>query len=113
MGKPKPAQYLDRLHNLTIRISGQQKNQIINHAESKGLTVSQLIEFAVWEFIRLDKGIPNPGPSQFKKATPEEMLRSYLSGETLLQPCGKTSCEQRLTTFQGMEFCETCNVRIS
>lgn len=113
MTKPKRAKYLDRLHNLTIRISGEQKNLIIDHAESKGLSVSQLVEYAVWEFIRLDKGIASPGPSQFKKVTPEETLRSYLSGETLLQPCGKPSCDQRITMFQGLEFCETCNIRIA
>lgn len=110
--RPQRAKYLDRLHNLTIRISGEQKNRILDHAESKGISVSQLVEFAVWEFIRLDKGIPNPGPSQFKKPTAEDVLRGYLSGESVLQPCGKVACDQKIVKFQGLEFCETCNVRV-
>jgi len=113
MTKPQRAQYEDRLHNVGIRISGKQKNLIIDHAESKGISVSQLIEYAVWEFIRQDKGIPNPGPSQFRQATPQEELRAYLSGETILQPCGLKQCDQQLTKFQGFLFCETCNLRIA
>lgn len=112
MSEPQKAKYEDRLYNVGIRISGKQKNLIIDHAKSKGISVSQLIEYAVWEFIRQDKGIPSPGPSQFAKTTPEDEIRAYLSGQTLLKPCGKTQCEQVSVMFQGMEFCDTCNLRI-
>lgn len=112
MPEPRRADYDDRLYNLGIRISGKQKNQIIDFAKSKGISVSQLIEYAVWQFIREDKGIPAPGPSQFAKITPEDQVRAYLTGVNLLQPCGQQSCKQEVVMFQGMEFCETCNLRI-
>ena len=112
MPEPRRADFDDRLYNLGIRISGKQKNQIIDFAKSKGISVSQLIEYAVWQFIREDKGIPAPGPSQFAKVTPEENIRAYLTGVNLLQPCGQQSCKQETIMFQGMEFCETCNLRI-
>jgi len=112
MPEAQRAQFEDRLYNLGIRITGKQKNLIIDHAKSRGMSVSQLIEYAVWQFIREERGIPAPGPSQFAKVTKEEMIRAYLTGETLLQPCGKIECKQDLVMFQGMEFCETCNLRI-
>lgn len=112
MAKPKRADYEDRLYNVGIRISGKQKNHIIDFADSKGITVSQLIEYAVWQFIRNDKGIAAPGPSQYAVITPEENIRAYLTGETLLQPCGKVECKQDIVMFQNMKFCETCNLRI-
>lgn len=112
MPEPRRADFDDRLYNLGIRISGKQKNQIIDFAKSKGISVSQLIEYAVWQFIREDKGIPAPGPSQFSVATPEDQVRAYLTGVNVLQPCGKTECKQDIVMFQGMQFCETCNLRI-
>lgn len=112
MPKPQRAQYDDRLYNLGIRIMGKQKNMIIDYAQSQGISVSQLIEYAVWEFIRQEKGIASPGPSQFRTATIQDELRAYLSGESLMKPCGKQECNQVSILFQGMEFCETCNLRI-
>lgn len=112
MPEPRRADYEDRLYNLGIRIPGWQKNQIIDFCKSKNISVSQLIQYAIWQFIREDKGIPAPGPSQYAVVTPEETIRAYLTGETLLQPCGKIECKQDLVMFQGMTFCETCNLRI-
>lgn len=113
MTQPKRAQYDDRLYNVGVRITGQQKNLIIEHAEKLGIPVSQLIEYAVWLFIREDKGIPAPGTAQFRIPNHQDELRSYLSGETLLKPCGQKECDQRLTKFQGLIFCNTCNLRIA
>jgi hypothetical protein len=112
MVAPQKAEYPDRLYNVTIRISGKEKNQIIEHAEKLGISVSQLINYAIWTFVRSGEGIPSPGPSQFAKTTNEDVIRSYLTGITLLKPCGQVSCDQQLVMFQGMEFCETCNLRI-
>ncbi len=112
MAEPRRAEYQDRLYNLGIRISGKQKNEIIDFAKSKGISVSQLIEYAVWQFIRDDKGIAAPGPSQFAVITPEDNIRAYLTGVNLLQPCGRQSCDQDLVMFQNMQFCQTCNLRI-
>jgi hypothetical protein len=111
--KPKRADFADRLYNLGIRITGKQKNEIIDFAENKGISVSQLIEYAVWQFIREDRGIAAPGPSQFAKTTPDDEVRSYLTGGVLLKPCGQINCAQQNVMFQGLEFCETCNLRIA
>jgi hypothetical protein len=101
------------LHNLTIRISGDQKNQILDAAFDSGYSVAQYVLYAIWTFMRSGQGIPSPGPSQFLKASKEDMLRAYLSGETLLMPCGKPKCDIKEVILNGLSFCGTCNVRIA
>lgn len=114
MGKaPQRATNPEALHNLTIRISGEQKNQILDAAFASGYSVTQYILYALWTFMRSQEGIPSPGPSQFLRASKEDMLKAYLTGETLLMPCGKPKCDIKEITFNGLIFCETCNVRIS
>ena len=109
---PQKVQYEDRDYNLSIRLTGAQKNQIIDAAEQEGISVNQLILYSVWTYIRSKQGIPLPGSSQFARNTPEDYLKAYLSGETLLMPCGKPKCKMVPVTLSGMEFCDTCNVRI-
>lgn len=109
---PQRVDYLDRDYNLSIRLSGAQKNQIIDAAAAENISVNQLILYAVWTYIRSKDGIPLPGSSQFAKNTPEDLLKAYLSGQTLLMPCGKPKCKMVPVVISGMEFCETCNIRI-
>ena len=110
---PQRAQYPDRDYNLTIRLSGEQKNQIIDTASDLGISVTQLVLYSVWTYIRSQTGIPQPGPSQFARSTKEDMLKAYLSGQTLLMPCGKPKCKMKEVDLNGLVFCETCNVRIA
>lgn len=113
MGAPaQRVPYLDRDYNLSVRLTGAQKNQIIDAAQEENISVNQLVLFAVWTYIRSKQGIPSPGASQFARNTPEDMLKAYLTGQTLLMPCGKPKCKMTPVTLSGMEFCETCNVRI-
>ena len=113
MGAPaKRVDYPDRDYNLSIRLSGAQKNQIIDAAEEQNTPVNQLILYAVWTYLRSKQGIPLPGSAQFARNSPEDLLKAYLSGETLLMPCGKPKCKMVPVVVSGMEFCDTCNVRI-
>lgn len=110
--KWEKAKFPKRFYDIHLRLTGAQKNEIIDYAKSKDLSVNQLILYAVLDFIRTAKGIPAPGPSQYAKASLDDVLISYLRGERILQPCGKTQCEQVVTEISGMEFCTNCNLRI-
>jgi hypothetical protein len=113
---PKPARrakYKDRLYNIALRVDGSMKNQIIDAAKKNDMMLSEYILYCVWEHMRSEKGIPTPGSSQFALADPMEHLRGYLEGKDVLMPCGKKECDMKITEFMDMEFCETCNVRIS
>lgn len=110
--KSEKTRFPDRWHGISIRLKGRLKNQIIDYANKKGISVNELILFAVWEFIRNEKGIPSPGSPQYSLPTKEEAIAAYLRGETLLNPCGKKDCDQKITQIDSLYFCETCNLRI-
>lgn len=110
--KAMRAKYKDRLYNIVLRVKGSHKNEIMQAAKKNKMQLSEYVLYCVWEHMRSERGIPAPGPSQFQVAEPMDHLRAYLSGETILMPCGQVSCDMVVSTFQGMEFCDTCNVRI-
>ena len=114
---PKPARkakYKDRLYNIALRVDGSMKNKIIDAANKNNMMLSEYVLYCVWEHMRSERGVPVPGSSQFALADPMEHLRAYLEGKDVLMPCGvKNECDMKIVEFQGMEFCETCNVRIS
>lgn len=110
--KPTRAKHVDRLYNIVLRVKGSRKNEIMQAAQKNKMQLSEYILYCVWEHMRSERGIPEPGPSQFALAEPMDYLRAYLSGETVLMPCGQKSCEMVISSFEDMEFCDTCNVRI-
>lgn len=110
--KSEKTRFPERWHGLSLRLKGRLKNEIIDYANKKGISVNELILFAVWEFIRNEKGIPSPGSAQYSLPTKEESIAAYLRGEQLLKPCGKKDCNQKITQIDSLYFCETCNLRI-
>jgi|LauGreDrversion2_3_1035106.scaffolds.fasta_scaffold443280_1 hypothetical protein len=110
--KTAKSKFPDRMHTLQIRCTGKQKNDIIAYSEKIDVSINQLVLYAVWDFMRNQKGISSPGPSQFSMSTFEDVLTAYARGERLLQPCGQPQCEQVLTNISGMEFCTVCNYRV-
>jgi hypothetical protein len=111
--KYEKSRFPNRYSEIHLRLLGSQKNEIIDYAKAQGISVNQLVLYAVLDFIRNQKGIPSPGAAQFSIPTMEETLAAYMRGEQILTPCGKTSCEMDLVDFSGMEFCKTCNVRVT
>lgn len=110
--KAEKTRWADKFVTLNIRLKGWQKNQIIDYARKKGLSVNEVAVYAIWEFVRNEKGIPSPGSAQFSIPTVDETVLAYLRGEHVLQPCGKKECDKKITELNSMQFCETCNLRI-
>ena len=110
--KAQKTRHLDTYVTLNIRLKGKQKNEIIDYARKKGMAVNDVVLYAVWDFIRNEKGIPSPGSAQFSVPTVEETVLAYIRGDRLLQPCGQKECNKIITQINNMEFCETCNLRI-
>jgi hypothetical protein len=109
--KRELAKFPNRKYGIALSVTGAQKNEIVRYAEEIGVSVNQLITYAALMFIRNEKNIPEPGPSQYSKVTADDVIRSYITGERLLQPCGQKECVQDITEISGMEFCKTCNLR--
>ena len=110
--KASKTKYTDRWTGITLRLKGDVKNQILEAANKKGISVNQFVLYAVWDFIQNEKGIPSPGNAQFALQTVQEEVLAYLRGETLMKPCGKKDCQQIITQLNEMDFCCTCNLRI-
>ena len=103
----------DRQYDVHLRMPGKLKAEMIAHATKLNVSLNELIIYAVWEFMRSEKGIPSPGSPQYSLVTPQEALALYLTGQTILQPCGQKECDIKITEVAGMKFCDTCNVRVS
>jgi hypothetical protein len=110
--KAKRVKHLDSFFNIVLRVKGREKNEMIRYADKLDMSLSAFILYAVWVFILNEKGLPDPGSAQFSRPTPADELRSYLSGEVLLKPCGQRECDLKQVFVGGMEFCSTCNIRI-
>lgn len=110
--KAARAKYNDRLYNIVLRVKGKHKNEIMQAAKKNKMSLSTYVEYCVWEHMRSERGVPAPGPSQFKLAEPMDHLRAYLNGETVLMPCGQPKCDMVISSFKDMKFCDTCNVRV-
>jgi hypothetical protein len=110
--KYEKSRFPNRYSEIHFRLLGSQKNEIIDYAKAQGLSVNQLVLFAVIDFIRNEKGIPSPGSAQFTIPTMEETITAYMRGEDILTPCGKTQCDMELVDVSGMQFCKSCNIRV-
>jgi len=111
--KFEKTKYVDRYVTLNIRMKGRQKNEIIDYARRHQLSITDVVLYAVWDFIRNEKSIPSPGSAQFSIPTIEETVLAYIKGEQILQPCGQKECDKRIIELNDMQFCETCNCRIA
>lgn len=110
--KSEKTRFPNRFHTLSLRVQGSLKNLIVDYAREKNISVNELISFSVYEFIRLEKGIPSPGQAQYSLPTAQEEIAAYLRGEKLLEPCGQKTCTKKIMQIDLMKFCETCNIRI-
>lgn len=110
--KAQRAEHPNRLYNVVLRVKGSMKNDMLRAAKKHDMSLSEYVLYCVWEHIRSGKGIPAPGSAQFSLPNPLQEIQAYLRGEQLLTPCGKKECDMKLIEFQGMTFCDTCNVRI-
>lgn len=110
--KSQKTKFVDRWTGISLRLKGRLKNEIIEHAAKRGVSVNELVLYAVWDFIQNEKGIPSAGSAQYSLPTAQEEIAAYLRGETLLQPCGKKDCTKKITQIDSMQFCTVCNLRI-
>jgi hypothetical protein len=111
--KARKVKHKDSLFNIVLRVKGSMKNEIIDAAEKHGMPLSKYVLYCVWEHMRSERGIPAPGSAQFTIPDTRTELEAYIRGESVLMPCGKRSCDMNIIEFQGMEFCDTCNVRVT
>lgn len=101
--KPKKSRHPKAIHTINLKITGAQKNLLIDAAREKGLSLTDFINWVIWEYCQTEKDMP-PAPAPVPKPTPADYLRSYLEGERILMPCGKEECDMQIVAFGSAEY---------
>ena len=111
---PQKVKREDHNYNLTIRIPGWFKNQLIDYCEQNGLNLTQFAVTSLQRAMREGRGLPEPPPAVRALPTTADEIRSWLAGERIVMPCGRVGeCAgvdpERLV---GLDFCGECGIRV-
>lgn len=109
--KPKKSRTPKAVHTVTVKVTGAQKNMLIQAAESRGMTLSNFLAYIAFDYCQTEKDMP-PAPAPYPRPTPSDYLRMYLEGEKVLMPCGKEECDMKIVTFGSADYCNTCSFRV-
>jgi len=96
--------------NLTVEISGELKNRLVDAATKAGQTLTAYVTLALTNQIRIDNSQP-PHPTTNTPPNPLQPVINYLTGTRTLQPCGQTTCNQQPTQLNGHTYCNTCGIQ--
>ena len=109
--KPKKSRTPKAMHTLTVKVSGADKNALIDASRALGMTLSDFMAWVAWDYCQTKKGHP-PSPAPYPRPTPSDYLGLYLKGEKVLMPCGKEECNMKIVTFGSADYCDTCSFRV-
>lgn len=109
--EPQRASNPDGKYNLTVVIPGWLKNQIVDICEELNVSIGTWVATRLMLDIREERGLPEP--PQAAKGIPDvtDVVREWVTGERMIQPCGKTDCNPEWEQLQNMKFCRKCGVR--
>jgi len=115
--KPKRASEPELDHHVVLRVPGWFKNQIIDLAAARGVSVNQWILAALRAAVLAQQDIPEPPQARAPLPTTVDQIRAYAEGERLTLPCGKVGTECAGTTsaqrLGAHQYCPECNIRVA
>ena len=106
---PQRADLPDGKYNLVVQIPGWLKNEILDACA--GARINQWVSAVLLAAVRESRGLPPAPPAAAPKPTPADQIRAYMTGEKIVQPCGRTDCNPQWEEIQNMEFCRECGTR--
>jgi len=102
----------DRMVHVTVRVRGSVKNGLLDVCEEWGCALSDVVLLAVEDFVRARGGVPRLSDG-VRPAGVDDVLRAYVSGERVLEPCGRVAPCGRVERVVGsFRFCDVCGVRV-
>ncbi len=100
-----------------IFLPGRVRNQLANHCADLGTNMNEWCGIVIRKALDEARGMPEPPPAAAPIPSRIDILRQYLTGETVLEPCGRSyPCERENhdSEFHGaVEFCGYCRIMIS
>ncbi len=113
--EPVRAAFPDSVVNISVQIPGWLKNDILDLTEKLEVPVGSWVVAQLLRATREGNGLPPVAEPHGPLLTPEEMIRLYARGETIMSPCGTPGvCEGQTMERElvgGMEFCSVCRIR--
>ena len=108
--KPERAKNPTTLYRMEFLLTGKDKNALIDFCDAQGVSLQQWLAVCVMSAVREGRGLPCLADGA---VLPDagSVLRAYLAGERVLQPCGRTDCVPVLVDVGGLPFCDVCGVR--
>jgi len=108
--KPERAKNPTTLYRIEFLLNGNDKNALIDHCDTEGVSLQQWLAVVVMSAIREGQGLPRLADG-LPLPDAGSVLRAYLAGERVLQPCGRTDCSPSPVDVGGLLFCGECGVR--
>lgn len=112
--QPIRARRDDSSYNLVIRIPGWFKNEILEHVQSLEVPVNTWAISVLREALRAQQGLPPAPPAAAPLPTISDVLRSYVTGEKVLMPCGQPGpcAGDDPVELGGYAYCRECSIRV-
>ena len=107
---PERARNLDVSYRMEFVLSGADKNAVIDFCAAEGVSLQRWMAVVVMSAVREGRGLPGLVDG---RVLPDagDVLRAYLAGERVLQPCGRVDCVPVFVEVGGLRFCDVCGVR--
>lgn len=107
----------DREVVVYLRLPAHLKDSIIEMARGENLSQNAWAVNILRQAVLTGKGLPSPPPAHVPLPLPSEVLHAYITGESLVMPCGKVgSCEALVAPperLSGVDWCGACGIRLS
>ena len=101
----------------TLHLPGRVRNDLADHCQQLGTNMNEWCGVVIREALEAAHGLPPSPQAAAPKPTRVDILRQYLTGETVLEPCGRPYPCQREDTdpeFHGtLEFCGHCRIKVN
>jgi hypothetical protein len=106
---PEPANDPDGTYSLVTLIPGWLKNQVLEAAVRDGVSVQGWVSAVLVSAVREGRGLP--ALSSGRRVDVGDVVAAFVSGERVLQPCGRRDCVPVEVVLGGFSFCDVCGVR--
>ena len=107
---PERARNLESSYRMEFVLSGADKNAVIDFCAAEGVSLQQWMAVTVMSAVREGRGLPRLVDGA---VLPDagSVLRAYLAGVRVLNPCGRSDCVPVPVLVGGVSFCDLCGVR--
>ena len=99
-----------------LYLPGRLRNELVTYCKSVGSSMNEWCGYVIRKALEEAREIPEPPPPVAPVPTRVDILRQYLTGETVLEPCGRSyPCDREKSESEfigSLEFCGHCRIML-